>query len=63
MSLSAGLVLIACPMCGELIMPGGVQIGKEPEFWTTECSHCQKIIEVQPDPVTGKLMAKEAKPS
>jgi len=62
-SIACRIVFIACPCCGQMIMPNEIRMGKEPELLTTKCSHCQKIIEVQPDPVTGKLMAKEAKPS
>jgi len=50
-------------MCGEMIMPYGTQIRKEPEFWTVECSHCKKMIEVRRDPASGKLIAKKARPS
>lgn len=63
MSLSASFALIVCPMCGEMIMPGGMQFGKEPELWTTECSHCRKTSEVRRDPTSGKLIARKIKPS
>jgi DNA-directed RNA polymerase subunit RPC12/RpoP len=62
-SFSGGFALIACPVCGEMIMPGGMQIGKEPEFWTTKCSHCKKTIEVRRDLSSGKLITKKARPS
>jgi DNA-directed RNA polymerase subunit M/transcription elongation factor TFIIS len=63
MSLIGSYSFLSCPSCGELIMPSGIQIGKEPEFWITECSHCRKKIEVRRDFVTGKLIAKKVRPS
>lgn len=63
MSFSASFTLIACPMCGEMIMPYGTQVGKEPELWTTICSYCKKTIEVRRDPASGKLIAKKARPN
>jgi DNA-directed RNA polymerase subunit M/transcription elongation factor TFIIS len=63
LSFSFSFALIACPACGEMIMPYGTQIGKDPEFWTTQCPHCKKMIEVRRDSVSGKLIAKKAKPS
>jgi len=63
MSFSFGFTLIACPMCGKLIMPFGLQFGSEPDLLTVKCDHCKKTIEVQRDPVTGKPIAKKARPS
>lgn len=61
MSFSLSFSFIACPSCGEPILPYGTQIGKEPEHLTTTCGSCKKIIEMKRDPATGKMVAKVAK--
>jgi hypothetical protein len=63
MSFSFGFTFLACPECGESIMPAGMQIGKEPDHLTAKCDHCKKTIEVTRDPITGKLVAKKVVPS
>ena len=62
-SIACRIVFIACPCCGQMIMPNEIRIGQEPELLTTECSHCHERIEVRPDPVTGKFITKKARPS
>lgn len=63
MGLTGSLTLIDCPMCGEAIIPTGLWVDEEPEYWALKCPRCQKMIEVRRDPVSGKLISKKVNPS
>jgi len=63
MSFSLSFSYIACPSCGEPILPSGTQFGKEPEHLTRTCDICKKVIEVKRDPASGKMVAKVAQPA